>query len=155
MRRRTKYKEDYMQYIEVSYFDKLPGNLNKSSYVSVSLSVYLTFWNKKNISYSFTCQAYTYQEYIVLTLMLQLSVVQFMNTFCSIIPRVCTYNIYMISQNTFLDEKWTKTTQYISCCEKCKFMKKAYCTCITNLQYSFDLYGCFVIKLEVEGNSKL
>lgn len=45
MRRRTKYKEDYMQYIEVSYFDKLPGNLNKSLFVS--LSVYLVLEQEK------------------------------------------------------------------------------------------------------------
>lgn len=46
MRRRTKYKEDYMQYIEVSpYFDKLPGNLNESLFVS--LSVYLVLEQEK------------------------------------------------------------------------------------------------------------
>lgn len=45
MRRRTKYKEDYMQYIEVSYFDKLPGNLNGSLFVS--LSVYLVLEQEK------------------------------------------------------------------------------------------------------------
>lgn len=45
MRRRTKYKEDYMQYIEVSYFDKLPGNLNESLFVL--LSVYLVLEQEK------------------------------------------------------------------------------------------------------------
>lgn len=34
-----------MQYIEVSYFDKLPGNLNESLFVS--LSVYLVLEQEK------------------------------------------------------------------------------------------------------------
>lgn len=60
MRRRTKYKEDYMQYIEVFYFDKFFGYLNKSFYVFVLLLVYFTFWSKRNVFCSFIWKVYIY-----------------------------------------------------------------------------------------------
>lgn len=78
--------------------------------------------------------------------MLQPRDVQFIHTFHSIIPS-------LINQNTFQDEEWTKTSQHIFLCEKCSNLKKH--TVLPNLQYSFDLYGYFVMKFKVEGGIKL